>query len=695
MTSDKEQNSRSLERSVEFNQRIDNSLDKAPDADAVRNADQTQLDAAIRANDDIWRSEGHFAITENGETVAKQTSKNDSAAIERKRDLEAETNGNADTSSLKAILADSSLPDENRFLASQLQEMRTESKSRGLSTDVIDEIAGQQLADEIRSKRALDDRAGTLDAETFRVADIQNFSRTEIPLRAKSAGGESENCALVAHAGPEVSLDLARQTDSSSAPAEQVDRQMMINSTKVLVDGAMTKYDPQKIRDLKIAPDDIGTAYELYWVGPDAVKSMGRDQARTNGRRALAFGVMPIMGAIEKASTEFSTKPGDVIFKGGINAVIGTGVGAILELCNPAVGIGLGSYSIYAIYSEQTGPENHERNQKLAAIDRDIGSMSPDEFVRSSKFVKSSLGPLCYDAIFGLATGGIGVPGGMGIGGVAKEGAERSFTKSFFDGLVEKIKSSTTAEKLGKLLPSLRESPFFNPGKHILETAPEGPGLTGNVFEMGRHKGDGGRESFGKRAEIPEAPYKRWSPHDLSKLTEHPRVQEMFKNMRLTDGKINVNDGVDVCDIIAESLRNQVPRIDDHNIAFAVIESGGEKQIVWALAGGKKVPGIQPPDLRTVPEELKPVFDGIDRQYDSEYKILLKLYSDLTGDPPKKISALSMFTEQEPCSPSCQTAVKAFRKMFGEVDFPAVEFKYTSKDERRRVNWNKRTFSGR
>ncbi|MBX3077570.1 hypothetical protein KF728_29625 [Candidatus Obscuribacterales bacterium] len=58
--------------------------------------------------------------------------------------------------------------------------------------------------------------------------------------------------------------------------------------------------------------------------------------------------------------------------------------------------------------------------------------MSPDEFVRSSKFAKSSLDPLYYDAIFGLAKGGIGVPGGMGIGEAAMEGAERSFTKSFF-----------------------------------------------------------------------------------------------------------------------------------------------------------------------------------------------------------------------------------------------------------------------
>lgn len=689
MASDQNSNSHNstrLEGRVEATQRRDDSLDKPPDVDAVRHADKMQLDTAIQANDSIWRSEGHFAITENGETVAKQKLTDAGDRSQRSNDLAGGDDKNiVDTSALKAIQADLSLSEDKRFLASQLQEMRTESKVRGLSTEVIDEIAGRQLANEILAKRSLQDTAGTTDAGVFSVADIQKLANQQ---------AQRSDRQIASGSGTDLSREMAsKANDASIAQSEPVDRQLLINATKALVDASMTSYDPERVKQVKISPDDVGSAYELFWMGPDIVKAMGPERAREEGRRAIAFGVMPLMGALEQANTEFSTKPADVFLKGTVNAVVGTGIGAILELCNPAVGLGLGAYGINSAYADQTGPEHQERNTKLDYINKNVGSMTNDEFIQSSKFVKTSLGPLCYETLFGAATGGVSVPGGMGVGAAAREGAERTFAKTFFEGLSEKIKLPDVVDKLGKLPKAFwasLENPF---GKPKLEPIPEGPGLNDNVLQMKKHQGDSDRPQPSKMRDHLEEPYKRWAQHDLSKLIEHPRVKEMLKNLKLSDGKVSVKDGVDVCDIIAESLRGQVSRVDDYNIAFAVVEVDGKQEIVWALAGGKKVPGIQPPKMETVPEELKPIQDGIDRQYDSEYKILLKLYADLTGDPPKRVSGISMFTEQEPCYPSCATTIESFKKMFTDIDFPKVEFKYTSSNERKKTNWDKRVFS--
>jgi hypothetical protein len=698
MASDQNSNSHNptrLEGRVEASQRRDDALENVPDADEARHADKVQIDSAQKTNDNIWRSEGHFAITENGETVARQKTAETDNVVQRSSDLAGGAARNiVDTSVLRAIQTDSSVAEETRFLASQFQEIRRESKVRGYSTEVIDEVAGERLAKEILAKRNLVDKAGTTDAGVFNVADLQKFAETKNSERSDNlTGGNVDGTSLATGPGPDVSRELASNVvDANASQSEPVDRQLAVNATKILIDAATTMYNPERVKQVKIEPDDIGSAYELYWMGPDAVNAMGPERARQEGRRAIAFGVMPLMGALEIANTEFSTKPADVFVKGTFNAVIGTGLGAILELCNPAVGLGLGAYGINSIYADQTGPEHRERNQKLDYINKNVGSMTNDEFIQSSRFVRASLGSLCYEALFGAATGGVSVPGGMGIGAAAKQGAERSFAKSFVDGLSEKLKLPDVLDKLGKLPKAFWES-FENPlGKPRLEPVPEGPGLNDTVLQMKKHQGDGEKPQPGKIGDHLEEPYKRWAPHDLSKLMEHPRVKEMLKNLKLSDGKVSVKDGVDVCDIIAESLRGQVPRVDDYNIAFAVIKVDGKQEIVWALAGGKKAPGLQSPDLSLVPPELMPIRDGLNRQYDSEYKILLKLYADLTGNPPKKVTGLSMFTEQKPCDPSCRTTIETFRKMFKDIDFPEVEWKHEG-GERQRKNWDRRVFS--
>ncbi len=71
-----DENNQRLEDRVEKTARPDNNLEHAPDANSVRNSDKTQIDVALNSNQDIWRSaEDHFAITDDGKTVAKQTEK--------------------------------------------------------------------------------------------------------------------------------------------------------------------------------------------------------------------------------------------------------------------------------------------------------------------------------------------------------------------------------------------------------------------------------------------------------------------------------------------------------------------------------------------------------------------------------------------------------------------------------------------
>lgn len=85
MASDQNSNSHNptrLEGRVEASQRRDDALENVPDADAARHADKAQIDSAQKTNDSIWRSEGHFAITVNGETVARQkTAEADSVGL--------------------------------------------------------------------------------------------------------------------------------------------------------------------------------------------------------------------------------------------------------------------------------------------------------------------------------------------------------------------------------------------------------------------------------------------------------------------------------------------------------------------------------------------------------------------------------------------------------------------------------------
>jgi len=160
-----DENKPRLEGRIEKTAGPDDHLENAPDANSVRNSDKAQIDVVLNSNQDIWRSaEGHFAITDDGKTVAKQA--------ENQSTTTAKSEVITDTGTLAAIQSNESLPTERRFLAAQYREMRTQSKALGLNTEVIDSLASQELKQEILIARVHSDTTGIESGGTFKVPSL-------------------------------------------------------------------------------------------------------------------------------------------------------------------------------------------------------------------------------------------------------------------------------------------------------------------------------------------------------------------------------------------------------------------------------------------------------------------------------------------------------------------------------------------
>lgn len=174
-----------LEGRAEKTSAPDNHLENAPDVNSVRNSDKAQIDVALNSNQDIWRSaEGHFAITDDGKTVARQTDKQSNTETARAEVI-------SDTGTLTAIQKNESLPKDKRFLAAQYQEMRTQSKALGLGTKVIDSLASQELKREILLARVHSDATGIESGGTFKVPILQPSEVLRPELKSTPSGNET------------------------------------------------------------------------------------------------------------------------------------------------------------------------------------------------------------------------------------------------------------------------------------------------------------------------------------------------------------------------------------------------------------------------------------------------------------------------------------------------------------------------
>lgn len=182
---------------VKEGEKSGNRLEKAPDAQSVRNASGEEKDRALNSNPNRTRGVTELAYKDgfiddpnkrSVELVAFDKDGNeihiDKTSKTRQKDIcldphptrimpaitaeaeakiraekevanrpvannDAEKQATANTGTLKAIAENASLPPEKRLLAEQYQDMRTASESLGINTEVIDNLASEVLAPEL------------------------------------------------------------------------------------------------------------------------------------------------------------------------------------------------------------------------------------------------------------------------------------------------------------------------------------------------------------------------------------------------------------------------------------------------------------------------------------------------------------------------------------------------------------------
>lgn len=148
-----------------------------------------------------------------------------------------------------------------------------------------------------------------------------------------------------------------------------------------------------------------------------------------------------------------------------------------------------------------------------------------------------------------------------------------------------------------------------------------------------------------KRLEIENADF------EIAKKLEKAVVEKVEIG---NDGKITKESGLKACDEIREILRPVCKDIDSKNIAFAIVEIDGHRQIVIALNRDVPVPGTLPtiPESKVFQPDLNPAFP---RKSDSENKILEKIGQAFATNGE---GTVKLFSEQEPCPDSCQPIIK-------------------------------------
>jgi hypothetical protein len=314
--------------------------------------------------------------------------------------LEAQLN----TVDLVNIQKDADQPADQRMLAKNVQDMRSQAKLLGHPTDVIDDFARSRL--------------------------LLKGGITEIAL--------------------EKSLD----------PAEEEARLGAFKSaTAKLLDGAVALgEDPVKIEALKIAPDDVGSGLGVYLLGADKAAEMGPTELKNFGDRFLIFGLAPIFGAIETGSDKWENSKAELGVQGSINFFIGTVIGAILEKANPTVFVGVTTAGIGAIGYLQLGTdEAKKRNAMIAQTYENTDQLSPREVLHSCESMRQTLGPEIFDGAFGLATGGAGLP----------EGSELRAASDLWLAKAAKLPGfKTLLEELTKIDSKIQQAlgPIFNGG---------------------------------------------------------------------------------------------------------------------------------------------------------------------------------------------------------------------------------------
>lgn len=519
----------------------------------------------------------------------------------------------ANTLEIQSIQHTPDVPADQRILAKQIQDMRSQSKILGVPTDAIDQYAKEELVFKLNA---------------------------------------SENHFIDNSLSPELSARVA-------------------HASGALLDAGIDRgFNPDEIRELNIAPEDIGSALALYLCGPDYFHRVGREEAKNFGDRILIFGVAPVLGAIQTAQEKWDHNRAELGVDGSVNFLAGTSLGIIIERCHPViiagtVVSGFGAAINDLVWSQQA----RERNAELAEINSKVEGLSTAEVLKHANRVSALVGPEAFDALYMTVTGGVGIPEGYGLAKSMNPSLLKLFPeidiKDSFGRLIHE------AGAVWKVLLSLADN-------RKLQTANGAPGLGHEhvLFSMG----DSSKDNIFRRKEHhyeTDVPLRNMKPVEFARLVEHPKVAEIL-NRVAQNGKIDKLDGQRIADMIAVSLMAVKADINTRNIAFAVTLDGGKPRLIVGVSGCETVPGTANyAEHSLLPHKSRGVQN---RRADSEYKILDSLLQEGYE------GGIVLYTEQAPCD-SCAVLLSEFKQDgTKKINIKDVSYCFESFTERRAAN---------
>ena len=433
------------------------------------------------------------------------------------------------------------------------------------------------------------------------------------------------------------------------------------DATASMLETAGHRFGKEKVAALNIEPDDLGSALSVLLLGPDHVKSMGPEAARTFGKRLLVFVLAPAFGAAQQTQERLFGQPSDAAGHAATNALTGAALGLAMErlpaLAHWVVGV---TATAGLVAHETLTPESQARNSELLSIAQRVDQCGKEDLLQLSDRSRVLLGRVIYDAVFATSTTGLSIPGGAGVG----------------------------AEVRASLREGAGGGPFLPPGAIIerLKSLPEDAlTLLKRLFRGPELVQEGGfleKVIYGEKLNHPEVlkgSFRLVEKADLTKLADDPRIAERLKEIEKA-GEITPESAREIIDIIRASAANSSKYVHVNNLAFGVWIRDGKTILLTASSTDAELAGlINRPSSSTLPAKDAGFRSRIG---DSEFRILDHVFK---SSRPDDGGTLLLFTEQSPCE-SCDTAMLKFREL-RKIKLPQAKYFFENADER--LDFNK------
>lgn len=172
-------------------------------------------------------------------------------------------------------------------------------------------------------------------------------------------------------------------------------------------------------------------------------------------------------------------------------------------------------------------------------------------------------------------------------------------------------------------------------------------------------------------------------PRETKRAREKREAREAIEATIPADAKILPEVGfantMRLREVFGEACAAMGIKIEDQNIAYAVIDIPGKPQELISIAGEKSPVG-------TVGKPENPIFKVVHsgaqrRDVDSEYKILEDIAKGLKEGKDGPTGTISLYTEQIPCDRSCWGVIDQFRERFPNITL-APSWSFDKADKR-------------